>query len=141
MTRVLLDTAVFLHAVGDEHPLRDPCRSLVGALRDGAVAGEASVELVHEYAHVRLRRSGDRARAAAEAQAIRHLVSVHPVEVDDLDRALRLFADHPVGGRDAVHAATALNRGIDVVVSPDRGFDHVPGLERLPPNETASRLR
>jgi uncharacterized protein len=35
--------------------------------------------------------------------------------------------------RDAIFAAQALNRGIDAILSPDRGFDSIPGLERIDP--------
>lgn len=51
-----------------------------------------------------------------------------------------MFARSSVGGRDAVHAATALTRGIPMVLSPDVGFDHVPGLERVDPTDALERL-
>jgi predicted nucleic acid-binding protein len=35
--------------------------------------------------------------------------------------------------RDASFAAVALNRGVAYVLCPDRGFDDVPGLERVDP--------
>ncbi len=39
-----------------------------------------------------------------------------------------------------MHAATALRRGIGVIVSTDRAFDGVSGLERLDPRDAVSRL-
>lgn len=33
----------------------------------------------------------------------------------------------------AVFAATALNRGISLILSPDQAYDAVPGLDRLDP--------
>jgi uncharacterized protein len=38
-----------------------------------------------------------------------------------------------LGGRDAVHAATALRYGLLIVLSPDSAFDRVPGLKRIDP--------
>ena len=35
--------------------------------------------------------------------------------------------------RDAVFAAVALNRGIDVILATDRAFDEVDGLKRIDP--------
>lgn len=35
--------------------------------------------------------------------------------------------------RDAVFAATALNREMPVILSPDRGFDAIAGLRRVDP--------
>lgn len=48
-------------------------------------------------------------------------------------RALDLVMNSVLGGRDAVHAATALSLGFDDIVSADRDFDAVPGLRRIAP--------
>lgn len=140
MTRFLYDTAVFVYAVGSEHPYRQPCRAIVRAARDRRIRGEASVELVHEYGHLMLRRHGDRSRAANEARAVWRLCTLHDATVDDLRRAVQLLESTGLGGRDAMHAATALNRGIAHVLTPDRAFDGVPGLTRVDPAEALERL-
>ncbi|HEX2164232.1 MAG TPA: type II toxin-antitoxin system VapC family toxin [Thermoanaerobaculia bacterium] len=135
MRRFLYDTAVFLYAVGREHPYREPCRRLVELAAAGVLHGEASVELLQEYAHVRSRRSGDREAAAREARDVAALCRLHDVTRSDLLLGLSLFASLPrLEMRDALHAATALERGVFTIVSPDRAFDDVPGLERLDPS-------
>jgi uncharacterized protein len=134
MTRFLYDTAVFVYALGLEHPYRDPCRRIVAAARDGSVRGEASVELVQELAHVLCRRGGDRVRAVRLAGAAAELFRLHELSPSDLHLAMALMSEHaPLDSRDAVFAATALNRGVGVILSPDRAFDSVPGLERVDP--------
>ena len=51
-----------------------------------------------------------------------------------MERALNLWNTHErLDVRDAIFAAQALNRGIDAILSPDRGFDEVSGLERIDP--------
>jgi uncharacterized protein len=66
---------------------------------------------------------------------------LHEFGEDDLRLALNLAATHPaLRVRDAVHAATALRRGISVIVSPDRDFDGITGLERLDPHDAVRRL-
>ncbi|MGI8573758.1 MAG: type II toxin-antitoxin system VapC family toxin [Egibacteraceae bacterium] len=140
MSRFLYDTAVFVYAVGRDHRYRDPCREIVRAARDGRLRGAASVELVHEYAHLLLRRHGDRPRAAREARAVWRLCALHEVTIEDLRRAVQLFEAHRLGGRDALHAATALNRGIPSILTPDCAFDEVPGLERVDPVDALARL-
>lgn len=112
MTRFLHDTAVFVYAVGTPHHYREPCRAIVRAARDRRLRGEASVELVHEYGHLMLRQHGDRPRAASQARAVWRLCTLHDATVDDLRRAVQLFESTPLGARDTMHAATALNRGI-----------------------------
>jgi predicted nucleic acid-binding protein len=134
VTRFLYDTAVFVYAVGKEHPYRDPCRGIVAAARDGLLAGEASVEVVHELAHVLVRRGGDRLNALRLAEAAAELARLHEFAPSDLPLTMSLLAGHgALDVRDAVFAATALNRGIPLILSPDRAFDDVPGLDRVDP--------
>lgn len=139
--RFAFDTAVFIYARGSAHPYRQPCRELVDAARQGQVLGEGSVEVVQEYAHILTRRGLPGADIRSDALDVAALFRVHPFEESDLQLALSLLAEHPeIGVRDAVHAATALRRGIGMIVSPDRGFDAVPGLERLDPAVALARL-
>jgi uncharacterized protein len=139
--RVLLDSAIFIYAVGTEHPLREPCRRLVDALGRDLVLGEASVEAVQEFLHQRVRRTGDRAGAVRLARHVAGLCPLHDVTVGDLRTALELFGQHErLHVRDALHAATALNRGIPLIVSPDPGFDGLAHLRRVEPAEAAASV-
>jgi hypothetical protein len=131
--RAYVDTNVFLYAIGTEHGYREPCRELVRALGRGSLAGETSVETLQEISHHR-RRRGDPAateRARAAAGLCRAL---HAVDAEIAFTALDLVDSHPeLPSRDAVHAATALARGLRSVVTADADFDMVPGLERVDP--------
>ncbi len=141
MRRFLYDTAVFVYALGGDHPYRGPCQRLLALAGSERLVGEASVELVHVFVLVRARRTGDRAAAVAQGMDIADLCVLHEVREGDLRLALRLFAGQQrLDVRDALFAATALNRGIDAVVSPDRAFDAVGGLERVDPADAESRL-
>jgi predicted nucleic acid-binding protein len=134
VSRFLYDTAVFVYAVGTEHPYRAPCREIVERAGRRQLAGEASVDLVQEFLHQRARRTGNREEAARSASLLPALCRLHDVERRDLVRALELFAaTDALDARDAMFAALALNRGIGIVLSPDRAFDSVPGLRRIDP--------
>jgi predicted nucleic acid-binding protein len=135
--RFLFDTSVFVYALGGEHPYRDPCRAIMRDGERGLLAAEASVELIHEFAYVRQRHSRSRSAAAADARDIAATSRLHTVQTGDIERALDLWAEHEsLDMRDAIFAAQALNRGIDAILSPDRGFDGIPGLERIDPADT-----
>lgn len=140
--RVLFDSAVFIYAVGSDHEYRAPCRTLVAALSDvSVITGEASVLAAQELMHQRARRTGDRATAATAAKAIATFCTLHEFTVDDLHLATDLFRRaQGLDAADACHAATALNRGITTIVSPDGAFDSVPGLTRLDPADAATTL-
>jgi predicted nucleic acid-binding protein len=135
--RFLFDTSVFLYALGGEHDYRQPCQELLRDMRGGKLAGEASIELVHEFAYVCARRVRSRAEAARLARTVKRTCPLHVVAPDDLDRALDLWCEYPrLEMRDAIFAAQALNHEIDAVLSPDRGFDGIAGLDRIDPADT-----
>lgn len=139
--RWLLDTAVFVYAVGTDHEYREPCRAIVEALAEQSVEGEISVEAVQEFLHQRVRRTGRRAEAVRLARHVASLCTVHDVTAADLHTALDLFQAHPqLHARDAVHAATALNRGIGAILTPDDAFDDIEGLTRIDPVQAAASL-
>ena len=142
MRRFLFDTGVFIYALGGEHRYRDPCRAILRELRGGRLAAEASVELIHEFAYVHLRQVGSRSDAARSAHAIERSLALHTVEPPDMARAVDLWAEHErLDVRDAIFAAQALNREIDAILSPDRGFDGIPGLERIDPADATAVAR
>jgi len=139
--RVLLDTAVFIYAVGAEHRYRGPCLALLDPDALAGYGGEASVQAIQELLHQRARRTGDRAGAVEVAQAMAQLCPLHELTTDDLRVGLELFRGVPqLSGRDALHAATALNRGISTIVSPDPDFDGITQLTRLDPVDAAAQL-
>lgn len=126
---VLVDASVFLYALGGEHELRSPCREVLA--RQGLEL-HASVELVQEVVFHRMRR-GERTDAVAVARLVADSCQLHDFDSAVLRRALSLIAEGGVGGRAAVHAATALEAGISVIVSPDSDFDGIDGLSRIDP--------
>jgi predicted nucleic acid-binding protein len=134
----LVDTAVFAYALGGEHPLREPCRAVVAAAGSGRLDLHASVELVQELVFHRMRKI-DRTAAVRQARDAATLCTLHDFDRAVLERALQLIdTAAQIGGRDAVHAATALQHGLGTIISPDPAFDQVDGLTRLPPDAALS---
>lgn len=131
MRDVFLDSSVLLLAAGAPHPLRDACRTIVEEVASGRTRGHVSVEAIQEFVHHRARR-GD-PQAVPSARAISRFCVLHTFDQATLDRALDLVAAGSARGRDAVHAASALEAGFAQICSADTDFDHVPGLARLDP--------
>jgi hypothetical protein len=134
---IILDTTVLAYAVGDEHPLREPCRRLLAAHADGTIEATTTVEVLQEFAHVRARR---RTREDAANLTRLYAAALSPIVTTaaDLDAGLSLFEQHPeLGAFDAVLAAVALAHGADALVSADAAFAAVPGLALIDPATTA----
>lgn len=141
LARALLDSAVFIYAIGLPHPYKEPCTRLLGALREQEYGGEASVLTMQEILHQRARRTGDRKEAQRRAREAATMCPIHELTVADLQLGLTLFGSTTsLHVRDALHAATAINRGIPTIISPDHAFDEVTGLQRLDPVQAAALL-
>jgi predicted nucleic acid-binding protein len=137
---VLVDTAVVAYAVGGEHSLREPCQRWLLAAGRGEVELHASVEMIQEFLFHRMRRT-DRTTALRQARDASQLCVLHAFEVPVLSRSMELVAtSEALGGRDAVHAATALVHGLQTIVSGDTAFDGIDGLHRLAPTDDLSEL-
>lgn len=130
---ILLDTMVLVYAVGGEHPLRAPCRGLVGQVRDRLVRATTTVEVIQEFTHIRARR---RSRHEAAGGAREYATGLGPLlrpDDEDLFDGLALFeASATLGMFDAVLAASARRRGWGLA-SADQAFGQIEGLEYLDP--------
>ena len=132
---IVLDTTVLVYAVGAEHHLRAPCRSLIGAIGDGRVIATTTVEAIEEFAHVYARRRSRREAADRAADYATLLAPLVRPDDADLRRGLDLFVDHPsLGAFDAIVAATVIGaEHLRAIVSADAAFGAVPGLTWVDP--------
>lgn len=132
---IILDTTVLVYAVGDDHALRDPCRSVVSAIGDGRLSAATTVEVIQEFAHIRARRRGRADAAALASQYATLLAPLVIIDAADLTSGLRLFREHErLGAFDAVLAAASLRRPhITGILSADRAFAEVPELTFIDP--------
>lgn len=136
MTRAYVDTNVFLYAIGTEHRYREPCRALMLALGDGRLSGETSAETIQEIVHHR-RRRGDAEATERGRRAAELCTTVYAFDRELALASLGLIDRHPhLPTRDSVHAATAIARDLRFVLSADRDFDTVGGLERIDPADS-----
>jgi predicted nucleic acid-binding protein len=135
---IVLDTTILVYAIGEPHPLRDPCRRVLRAQADGRIAAATTVEVVQEFTHVRAQRRS-RADAAALARHYLEALTIIQTSLEDFELGLDLFTRHrALGAFDAVLAAVAVGRRADGLISADRAFRSVPDLDWVDP--ASSRL-
>lgn len=135
---VFVDSSVVALALGGAHERRQDCRDLLAATTQG-VQVHCCVELVQEVLFHRLRR-GPRQAVVDQAYRLIEGFTLHDFTAAILLQSVRLTETTVVGGRDAVHAACALEAGFDQIVSVDRDFEGVPGLRRLTPGHALHQL-
>lgn len=133
---MFVDTAVLMYGAGKPHPLRHPSQLLLERIADGELEAVTSAEVVQEILH-RFLPGPRRVDGVALARATLDLFApVLPMTHEISSAACRLAAAYPnLSSRDLAHAATCSVHEIDVIVSPDVGFDTVEGLERVDPTE------
>ena len=134
VTALFIDSNIALYAVGGPHRHKAACRGILEAATTGTVTLHASVELIQEVLHHRLR-IDHRETAIAAARWLTDLCTVHPFTKDVARSMLNLVATTSIRDRDAVHAATALAAGFDQIVTVDPNLA-VPGLTIYPSRDS-----
>ncbi|HEX5760806.1 MAG TPA: type II toxin-antitoxin system VapC family toxin [Thermoanaerobaculia bacterium] len=136
---LFLDANVLMYAAGKDHPYREPCREVLRRIETEDLLVVTNVEVLQELLH-RYRSLGQPDLATAIYKATKDLCEeVLSVTEDDLDHAHEILqAAATINARDAVHAATALRRGVQGILSTDRHFDELAGLNRFDPMELVS---
>jgi predicted nucleic acid-binding protein len=131
---VFIDTAVFMYAGGQDHPLREPCQAILRKVTAGTLEAVTSVEVVQEILHRFIAIRRPRTGAAMAIDVLSTFAPLLPVTHAVVERLPDLVERYPhLTARDLIHVATCLEEDIDSVVSPDRGFDDVSEITRIDP--------
>lgn len=132
----LLDTNIFVYAEGQSDPLREPCRAMLGIVRQDPGAYNVDVELLQEILHLYHARRQD--QIGFRIFDALSLLFPNPIQVtiDAMGLARRLLERYPgLEARDAVHAGVTLAFGLEGLITTDKGFKQVNGLHVWDPRE------
>lgn len=132
-SRIYLDANVWIYALEGYAAFAAPLAALFARIDAGELIAVTS-ELT--LAEVLVKPFSDLNAALQERYLEtvqdRHSLRIVPVTRDILIAAARLRAQHPtLKMPDALHAATALENGVDAFISNDARFATVPGLELM----------
>lgn len=131
---IFLDANIIMYALGKEHPLRNPCRKYLKKIKKGEITvvtnTEVLQEILHRYFSIRMSTMAEEAYIAMKT----FCREIYPVTLNEVEKALALLKESPsINPRDAIHAATMFNNGIEKILSTDPHFDVVQGIERIAP--------
>lgn len=127
---IFIDSNIPMYLVGMDHPNKAAARALLErAIADSEVLvtdAEVLQEILHRYVAI------DRRDAIGPASDILLGVveEVFPVERSDVERGRRVVLTTALSARDAVHLAIMRRRGVDRIMTFDRGFDGIAGITR-----------
>lgn len=128
-----------MYAAGSEHPLKAPCKEVLVRVAAGELDAVISAEVVQEIVHRYMAVGRPQLGASIARDALDLFAPVLPITHAVMRRVPDLVDRHPtLAARDLVHVATCQAEGISEIISPDRGFDSVPGIRRIDPAEGAA---
>jgi predicted nucleic acid-binding protein len=126
-----LDSNIFIYAALNTGEYGSRARSLLQKIQGGEERAATSVLTFDEtYWSVKKQRGTERALEAGEALLNFPNLELIPVNGELLAIALNLIKKYRLDPRDAIHAATAITKKADAVVSTDAHFDKVKELRR-----------
>jgi predicted nucleic acid-binding protein len=144
VTRAFVDTNVALYAVGRDNPRRESCRRVLTGIASRDLDGWTNVQVLQEVLHrcLQVARTGQpEALAAYDDFLLLFRGQVIPIDADDLARARELAREHgELPSADLVHLATMERHETPAIITVDRHFDGIEGVERLDPAKLARRL-
>ena len=129
---IFVDSNLPMYVAGSAHPNKKPAKLFLEKVRSRQVDACTSTEVLQEI----LYRYCAMGYVDLAAQVYELFVEicpvVLPVTLADTERCRDLLVTVPkIGVRDSLHAAVMLNNGVSTIATFDRGFDEIPGVERV----------
>ena len=129
---IFVDSNVPMYLIGAEHPLRARARERVEEVVAAGEALCADAEVLQEILHRYTAIGRSEFIDPAFAVLLGVVDVVYPIERADVERARRLMRTVTrLSARDALHVAVMQARDVGQILSFDRGFDGIPGIERI----------
>ena len=134
----LLDANIVIYSLGRDHPYREPCRAIINQLEERPHDYAVDAEMLQEILYVFSNRGDIKTGVEAVLRLLDLFPDVIPITGAEIGTATRLIGQPPrLSVRDAIHAAVALEHGLEGIVTADKVFEHIPGLRRFDPTEVA----
>ncbi len=133
--QAFIDTNVPIYAAGAPHALKEPCVRVLAlaAARPRSFVTDAEVlqELLHRYLALGRWNEGSAVFSAFLVIMAGRVEAIAARDVTDAAEMVDRYRG--LSARDLVHVAVVRRLGVDHVVSADRAFDAVDGVNRLDP--------
>jgi predicted nucleic acid-binding protein len=129
---IFVDSNIPMYLVGSDNPHKHRVQRLLERVSHERRPLVTDVEVFQEILHrfISIRRPEAIDPTVAVLQAI--VDEVYPIEFVDFQRARRLIrTSGSLSARDALHIAVMQRRDVEAVMTFDRGFEGIPGIERI----------
>lgn len=135
--KIFIDTNIPMYAAGKDHPFKDKCYDILESIAREEIEAytdtEVLQEILYRYFYINQRETG---LEIFDLFATIMDGVILPVLHGDIMLA-RLLAEKDettmLYPRDLIHLAVMLNNGITRIITADRGFLNIPGIETITP--------
>ena len=132
----LIDTNVFVYALGRPHEYKESCMRLMDQFERGEHQANVDTELLQEILYHFWQRGQPQVGLQAFDQIVAGFPDPIPITVHEAAIARDLLSAHPyLEPRDAIHAGVVLAHGLEGIISADRDFNSIPGVTRFDPKD------
>jgi len=131
---VFVDTNVPMYVAGRAHRYKEPSRRFLEDVARRSIQAASDVEVLQEILY-RYRFTGEIEKGFRVFESFAETMpQFFPVLLEDAFKAKEILRSTPgIPPRDAIHAAIVHRVGIRIVVSYDRHFDRIAGIQRVEP--------
>ena len=132
---IYLDTNVFIYAATNDDEKGNWARQILKTIIEEKEQGYTSCLTWDEVVHALWKLRG-KEKAHIEGRKMLELGNIHflPPTINIINKAQDLIEQTSLKPRDAIHAATAIVKGISNFATNDDDFDEVKELKRLKPS-------
>jgi len=132
----LVDTSVFIYAIGRPHDYKMSCLRLMQQFESGEYEANVDTELLQEI----LYRFWNREQLDRGIALFNRVLSAFPdpfsITTEEIVVARSVLGNHPeIAPRDAIHAAVVLVHGLEGIISTDGDFNDISGVTRFDPKD------
>lgn len=127
-----LDANIFLNPILYDDVKAGKCKKIFGQIIDGDMAAVTSFLTWDEVVYVVQKQLGKEI-AVVEGEKLLRFPNLTFFKVDEIvmAKAQELISKYDIKPRDAIHAASALVKGIREILSDDPDFDKIKELKRI----------
>ena len=126
-----IDSNIFIFAATDEGELGEYCRKIIELINEQKITCAASYLVVDEVIWVLKKIVGK----DDAIKIIKAMLSM-PIKWIEIDRSViikmvNIYKDTTLDPRDTIHVSSMKEAGLSIILSEDRDFDKVEGIERI----------
>ena len=126
-----LDSNIFIFAAIDNGKLGQDCRSIIKLINEQKIACAASFMVIDEVIWILKKKVGK----DDAIKIVKAMLSM-PIKWIELDKSviikmLEIYEKTKLDPRDAIHFTSMKGSGLSIMVSEDKDFENVEGLERI----------